>query len=267
MPQVVDLDEPDLVVVADPAERAHEVAGLDRPAGSGGEDEVSVGPGRAEHDTVGGLLFGAQFERSGGKVGKRQDPVASVGLDRSEPELAADALELLAHMDHAPVEVDVIPPQAEGLAPAETAEREQDEGRVERVCLAGGQELASFAAVQGRIGVRCHSGSSVLRATLRVTSSSRTARESAELSTVFMTWTLRTESPFSSCWFRNIWTVGDREPGEALAAESGDQVEPHDGLVQRVGGWAPVAADDVLKPVLQVAADGPGCVRHRDAGA
>jgi hypothetical protein len=72
-----------------------------------------------------------------------------VGLHRSEPEFAADALELLAHVDHGPVQVDVIPAQAEGLAPAEPAEREQDEGRVQRVCLAGGQELAGLAGGPG----------------------------------------------------------------------------------------------------------------------
>jgi hypothetical protein len=43
VPQVMDLDEPDLVVVVDAAEGADQVARLDRPSGPGGEHEPLSG--------------------------------------------------------------------------------------------------------------------------------------------------------------------------------------------------------------------------------
>jgi hypothetical protein len=51
-------------------------------------------------------------------------------------------------------------------------------------------------------------GSSTRRATLRATSSSRTARESAVLSTWRMIWTLRTDRPARSWRLRNACTTG-----------------------------------------------------------
>ena len=122
MPQVMDLDDPDLVGLADPSERADEVAGLYRPPGPGGENKISVRPGTSHLPPVGGLLLGLVFERFAGEVGQRQVPVAR-GLDRPQTKLAADPLELLAHVDQSPVEVNVLPPQTEGLAPAKAAER------------------------------------------------------------------------------------------------------------------------------------------------
>jgi hypothetical protein len=98
VPQVVDLDEPDLVVVADAAEGADQVALLDRPSGPGGEHEPAFWPGGAHDGTVGGLLVGLDLECLAGEVKQRQASPSGVGLDCPEDELAADALELSANL-------------------------------------------------------------------------------------------------------------------------------------------------------------------------
>ena len=45
VPDVMDLDQPDVVVIADASERPDEVARLHRTAGPGGEDEAGALPG------------------------------------------------------------------------------------------------------------------------------------------------------------------------------------------------------------------------------
>jgi hypothetical protein len=57
VPEVVHLDQAELVVVADPAERADQVPGFDRPTATGGEDQTGVLPGPAEYLTIGDLLL------------------------------------------------------------------------------------------------------------------------------------------------------------------------------------------------------------------
>ena len=133
--------------------------------------------------------------------------------------------------------------------------------------LAAVRKALASSPDQGRIVPRCHCGSSTSRATLRTISSSRTARVSAELSTVRMIWTLRTESPASRRLSRKRWTLTTDRLGERAAAQAGRQVEADDHLVEVVGCRAPVALHEVLKPVLQVRAEAPRFVWHRDAGA
>jgi hypothetical protein len=94
VPQVMDLDEPELVLVADAPEGADQVARLDRPSGPGGEYEPAFWPGGAHDGAVGGLLVGLELERLAGEIEQRQAAPSGVGLDRPEEELAADALQL-----------------------------------------------------------------------------------------------------------------------------------------------------------------------------
>jgi hypothetical protein len=57
VPQLVHGDHTDLVIVADPAERANQVPGLDRQAAAGGEDQAGVLPGTAEGFSIGFLFL------------------------------------------------------------------------------------------------------------------------------------------------------------------------------------------------------------------
>jgi len=68
VPDVVDLDDPDLVVVADAPEGSDEVARFDRPPRPGGEDDAGCRPGRAHVDQVGSLTFGLELDCLGGEV-------------------------------------------------------------------------------------------------------------------------------------------------------------------------------------------------------
>jgi hypothetical protein len=113
---VVDRDDPDLVVVADAPEGADQVAGLDRPSGTGGEHEIGWRPAGAHVGPVAGLTFGLELEGLAGEVQQRECAAPGVRLDRAEDELAADALDLLVDMDGSSLEVDVAPVQAQGFA-------------------------------------------------------------------------------------------------------------------------------------------------------
>jgi hypothetical protein len=79
-----------------------------------------------------------------------------------------------------------------------------------------------------------------------------------------MTCTLRVESPFSSRWLRTICTAGT-EAGQALGSQAGDKIQANYRLVERIGSRAAVALDDVLQPVLQVAAERPYFRRERES--
>jgi hypothetical protein len=61
--KAMDLDDPDLVVVADAAERPDQVPRLDRPPGASGEHQAEVGPGAAHVSAVGVLALGLELER------------------------------------------------------------------------------------------------------------------------------------------------------------------------------------------------------------
>jgi hypothetical protein len=63
---MMNLDHAQLVVVADPAERADQVPGLDRKAAAGGEHQAGVLPGPAEGLAVGGLLLLTGEQRGAG---------------------------------------------------------------------------------------------------------------------------------------------------------------------------------------------------------
>jgi hypothetical protein len=71
VPDVVDLDEADLVVIADAPEGADEVARFDRPPGPRGEHEPGFRPSSAHVDAVGGLPLGLELERPSGYVQQR----------------------------------------------------------------------------------------------------------------------------------------------------------------------------------------------------
>jgi hypothetical protein len=54
VPDMVNRDHANVVLLADPAERADEVSRLDRAASPAGEDQVSTGPGRAHIQAAAG---------------------------------------------------------------------------------------------------------------------------------------------------------------------------------------------------------------------
>jgi hypothetical protein len=74
VPDVVNGDYANLVLVADSSEGADEVPWLDRPAGAAGEDQVCAGPGRAHVEAVAGLLCELGLECLVGEAEERQVP-------------------------------------------------------------------------------------------------------------------------------------------------------------------------------------------------
>jgi hypothetical protein len=60
--QVVELDQPDLVVITDPAEGPGKISRLHGPSGPSGEDESGFGPGTAHLGAVSGLALGLVIE-------------------------------------------------------------------------------------------------------------------------------------------------------------------------------------------------------------
>jgi hypothetical protein len=64
----MDLDEPELVLIADAPEGADQVARLDRPPRPGGEHEPAFWPGGAHDSAVGRLLVGLELERLTGEI-------------------------------------------------------------------------------------------------------------------------------------------------------------------------------------------------------
>lgn len=94
-----------------------EVTRLNRPAGAGGEDQPGIGPGRTEVRTVFLLLTGVRSQGGTGEPEHGKIPSSGTGLDRAGAQLAMNTLDLLADMEDAAVEVDVVPAQAEPRLP------------------------------------------------------------------------------------------------------------------------------------------------------
>ncbi len=118
------------------------------------------------------------------------------------------AVDLLADADDLAVEVNVLPAQAESFAPAHPVQQQQDECGVEGIIAGALEEGQRFGRSPRDVSAGSHSGSSTSRATLRLMSSSRMARDSAELRTWRMIWTFPTEQPAWILPFRNAWTIG-----------------------------------------------------------
>jgi hypothetical protein len=107
VPQVVNLDHPDLVVVADATEGPAQIPGLDGTAAAGGEHESGVLPGAAECLSIVGLLLLANEQRHASQAGDGQVAGPGVGLDRAGSQAAVDALERLPDGERACLQVDV----------------------------------------------------------------------------------------------------------------------------------------------------------------
>lgn len=114
----MDLDRPELVVVADPSEGADQVPGLDGKAAASGEHQAGVLPGPAERFAVGGLLLLPGEQRRAGLAGDGKVTVARPGLDRARPQLSAHSPDLLADAEPASVQVHVLPAEAEDFTAA-----------------------------------------------------------------------------------------------------------------------------------------------------
>ena len=152
VPQMVDLDRPEFVGVADATEGPDEVARLDRPSGPGGEDQVCCWSGRAHVGPVGGLLCDPTLQGLAGEVEQWHVTLAGSCLDRPEDQLALDALKLLADLDRARVGIDVGPAQAEGLAATQAIEDEQHECGAQRIGPGRTEELLGLVSAPGPDG-------------------------------------------------------------------------------------------------------------------
>jgi hypothetical protein len=140
----MDLDDPDVVAVADAPEGPDEVARLDRAAGAGREHQPGFRPGGAHVSTVRSLRVLLELERVAHEVEQRQLSFASGRLDGRLEQLTSDALELLADLDRPGVEVNVFPTQAECFTTAQAVKDEQHERGVQRVGL--GSRASSYLA-------------------------------------------------------------------------------------------------------------------------
>jgi hypothetical protein len=80
VPDVVDGDHADVVLLADAAEGADEVPRLDRSARAAGEDQVGAGPGRARAEAVAGLLGELCLECLAGEAEERQVALSGPGF-------------------------------------------------------------------------------------------------------------------------------------------------------------------------------------------
>ena len=116
MPDVVHLDNANLIAVADAAERSFEVAGLNRTSCPCGENQLDVRPCRVHRTLVSSLAVGLMLDCFAGEVKERQGTLAGVGLDWCEEDLTVNALELLADGDLPVIEIDVFPVEAEDFA-------------------------------------------------------------------------------------------------------------------------------------------------------
>ena len=93
--KVMNFDDPDLVAVADTAERPDKIPRPDRPPCAGGEHEIGVRPGPAHVGAVDVLTFGLELERLADDVQERKATVPSAGFNRHKGELATKFLQLL----------------------------------------------------------------------------------------------------------------------------------------------------------------------------
>jgi hypothetical protein len=128
VPEVMNLDHAQVVAVADPAERADQVPGVDGPAAAGGEDQAGVLPGPAEGFTAGSLLL-LPGEQGGARLGGNgKVAVTCLRLKRAGPKLSAPP-ELLADAQLACVQVHILPAQAENLAAAHAVQQQENQRR------------------------------------------------------------------------------------------------------------------------------------------
>jgi len=105
MPQRVNADTADAIVIADAGEGADKVARFDRPPRPGREDQARVSPRRADPFAVVLLSLTADGQRVCRQPEKGEIPAARTGLDRAEVKLSLDALDLLADVDRVTVNV------------------------------------------------------------------------------------------------------------------------------------------------------------------
>lgn len=102
-------------------------------------------PGTAELGFIGGLGFAPDIQCLTGRSEQGKVAATSRGLDRPDPQLAVDALDLLPDANLAVLLVHVLPADPEHFAATQPVQEQQEERRVERI--AGGcSKLASMQA-------------------------------------------------------------------------------------------------------------------------
>jgi hypothetical protein len=137
-------DLADAVIVADAGDGAYEVARLDRAAGTSGEDESGIHPGRAEVGAVCFLMIAAGGQGDAGEPEYGQVARTSASLDRADAQLALDALDLLADGKDTVAEVDVLAAQAEHFTAPHAVQQQEHERGVERIIGGSGEEGQGF---------------------------------------------------------------------------------------------------------------------------
>ena len=133
MPDVMDLDHPNFVIVADPAEGPDKVSRFNGQTAASSEDETRVLPGIPERFTVGRLLLLPGEQCCASESDNRQVTVAGTGLDRAGSEGAADALELLPDSDDPGFEIDISPAKSEHFTSSHAIDEQEHERGIKRI--------------------------------------------------------------------------------------------------------------------------------------
>ena len=124
--EVVKADRPDSGAVEEATEAAGEVAGVERPALRGGEDEPVVRPARSGFLAFLPLLFLVDLEGVDAFGGEGDAAFGGEGLGVQDGQpLAAGALEGAVDGGGAAVQVEVFPMEAEEFALAESGARDR----------------------------------------------------------------------------------------------------------------------------------------------
>lgn len=200
--EIMEADRPEPNAMEKATEAAGEVAGVEWPALRGGEDEPVVRPARSGYLTLSPLPFLVDLEGADAFGGEGDAAFRGEGLGvQGGQALAAGALEGAVDGGGSAVEVEVFPVEAEEFALAESgAQGEFVQGMQPVGAPADWRNCRASAAVRGwkRLG----RGVVVLtfRATLRGSSSSRTACSRADLRTAWTYVTVSGESRLLQHW-------------------------------------------------------------------
>lgn len=201
VPEVVEADRPEFRAVEEAAEAAGEVGGVERLALRGGEDESVVRPARSGRLAFFLLPFLMGLEGAEALGGEGDAPLGGQGLGVQDGQaLAAGALEGAMDARGAAVKVEVFPVEAEKFALPESGAQGEFVQGVEPVAVGRVEQSLGFGGGEGLEAPGRGVVVLTFRATLRGSSSSRTACSRADLSTAWTYVTVSGESRFPQHW-------------------------------------------------------------------
>jgi hypothetical protein len=153
VPEIVEADGPESCAVEEAAKAAGEVAGVERLAFRGGEDEPAVHPARSGRLALILLPFLVDLEEADAFGGEGDAAFGSERLGVQDGQaLAAGALEGAVDGGGAAVEVEVFPAEAEEFAFTESGAQGEFVQGVKPVAVGRTEELPGFGGGEGAAG-------------------------------------------------------------------------------------------------------------------